>query len=233
MQTSVNFSNDNLSSISSCTPSKKKCSKNDFCVLAVIKRFLDEKYRCGRLPNLSCAMQLECLIISSGEITNSFICCLHSREIVKQVAFCFYVSLHSVLLNGTSWNLGAESLAGGQTPNVQQKLFHLIEPCAAFWGEKWPHGNKWKKCSMNKQKAKLNNFRCCFEFGLWIQRSFKQANYMNYELHDCYAHKFINYEIFGASFAILLCSTNLSQGLFFRHTNNEWINRQKEYRKNI
>jgi hypothetical protein len=34
---------------------------------------------------------------------------------------------------------------------------------------------------------------------------FKQANYMNYELHDCYAHKFINYEIFGASFAILLC----------------------------
>ena len=49
---------------------------------------------------------------------------------------------------------------------------------------------------------------------------------MNYELHDCYAHKFINYEIFGASFAILLCSSNLLQGLFSEH--KQWMKQQTE-----
>lgn len=75
-----------------------------------------------------------------------------------------------------------------------------------------------------KTKVPLNNLRWCFQYRIFeFGAVFKQANYMNFKLHDCYARKFINYEIyFGASFAILLCSEESFAILFSaKQTMNE------------
>lgn len=94
------------------------------------------------------------------------------------------------------------------------------------------NGRAAKKCIINKQKANETTSDAALNLGFESSAVFKQANYMNYELHDCYAHKFINYEtfrsficnsfVFAKSFAILVCGAN-----------NEFIDEQKEYRKNV
>lgn len=99
------------------------------------------------------------------------------------------------------------------------KLLYLIELCAALFSR----GKQMVECIEKKSVSQINKRKtnkrttsdAALNLGFESSAVFKQANYMNYELHDCYAHKFINYEIFGASFAILLCSRKVFRNSYF------------------